>query len=98
MKELYIIRCGDSDLFKIGISKCPEKRLKQLQTGNPHILKILFTFKVSEKYKNIEAQKIEHTIHQFLKENKNLHIINEWFKLTNDMVVQIAKCLIDNFT
>ena len=64
----------------------------------PASIKILFTFKVSEKYKNIEAQKIEHTIHQFLKENKNLHIINEWFKLTNDMVVQIAKCLIDNFT
>ena len=72
MQELYIIRCGDSDLFKIGISKYPEKRLKQLQTGNPHILKILFTFKVSEKYKNIEAQKIEHTWKQQKStENKN---------------------------
>ena len=68
MQELYIIRCGKTQLFKIGISKDPKKRCKQLQTGNPHILKILFTFKLNEKYCNIEASQLESTIHKFLKQ------------------------------
>lgn len=96
MQKLYIIRCGDTHLFKIGISKDPEKRIKQLQTGNPNLLKLLYQFAVAEKIP-VPASKIEATIHSFLKEYHNKHVINEWFELTNDEVVNIAKCLIENF-
>ena len=66
MQKLYIIRSGETQLFKIGISKDPDKRLKQLQTGNPNLLKIYFTFQINNKYQNIKAVNIETTIHNFL--------------------------------
>ena len=98
MQKLYIIRSGKTQLFKIGISKSPEKRLKQLQTGNPNILKIYFVFTISNKYQYIEAVKVENTIHKYLKECRGKHILNEWFNLTDDEVIKIAECLINNFS
>jgi hypothetical protein len=96
MTNLYIIRCGDTQLFKIGISKNSNNRIKQLQTGNPNKLKLLFDFKINDKY-NVSASQIESTIHHFIKEYNNKHVLNEWFKLTDNEVVYIAKCLLDNF-
>ena len=66
MQKLYIIRSGETQLFKIGISKDPDKRLKQLQTGNPNLLKIYFTFQINNKYQNVKAVNIETTLHNFL--------------------------------
>lgn len=96
MTNLYIIRCGDTQLFKIGISKNCSKRIKQLQTGNPNKLKLLFEFKINNR-ESVKASKIESTIHTFLKEHEDKHVLNEWFKLTNDEVVNIAKCLLNSF-
>ena len=39
--HLYIIQSDSTGNFKIGRSKHPEKRLKQLQTGNPNKLKLI---------------------------------------------------------
>lgn len=39
--HLYIIQSSNNGCFKIGRSKHPEKRLKQLQTGSPFKLKII---------------------------------------------------------
>ena len=86
----------DTDLERI-FSKDPQKRCKQLQTGNPEVLKIYFIIKINDKYQNVEAVKIETIIHQFLKEHDGKHIINEWFELSDDMVVKIAECLIKSF-
>lgn len=97
MKKLYIMKCGEEKLYKIGISKCPEKRRNQLQTGNPHLIKIMFVFKIGDKYSKIKAQSIETIIHNFLKECNDKHVLNEWFKLSDNEVFKIAKCLVDNF-
>jgi len=97
MQKLYIIRSGETQLFKIGISKDPDKRLKQLQTGNPNLLKIYFTFQINNKYQNVKAVNIETTIHNFLQEYTGKHILNEWFNLTDNEVVKIAECLIQSF-
>jgi hypothetical protein len=43
---LYIISDGQS--FKIGISKEPEKRLRQLQTGSPNKIEIVELFCLPE--------------------------------------------------
>ena len=43
--DLYIIQSDVTGMIKIGRSKNPEKRLKQLQTGNPNRLKLIATFK-----------------------------------------------------
>ena len=41
MDHLYIIQSDISGAIKIGRSKNPEKRLKQLQTGSPYKLQLL---------------------------------------------------------
>lgn len=41
MKHLYIIQSDVTGAIKIGISKNPQKRLKQLQTGSPYTLRIM---------------------------------------------------------
>ena len=41
MDHLYIIQSDISGAMKIGRSKNPKKRLKQLQTGSPYKLKLL---------------------------------------------------------
>ena len=43
--DLYIIQSDVSGNIKIGRSKDPQKRLKQLQTGNPNKLKLIAEFK-----------------------------------------------------
>ena len=43
--DLYIIQSDKTGMIKIGRSKDPEKRLKQLQTGNPNKLKLIACFK-----------------------------------------------------
>ena len=39
--HLYIIQSSNNGCFKIGRSKHPEKRLKQLQTGSPFRLELI---------------------------------------------------------
>tara|TARA_B100000214_G_C23743328_1_gene524271 strand:- start:121 stop:417 length:297 start_codon:yes stop_codon:yes gene_type:complete len=41
MDHLYIVQSDVSGAIKIGRSKDPRKRLKQLQTGSPYKLKLL---------------------------------------------------------
>ena len=40
-KHLYIIQSDVSGAIKIGISKNPKNRMRQLQTGSPYKLKLL---------------------------------------------------------
>ena len=39
--KLYIIQSDLTGMIKIGRSRHPQKRLKQLQTGNPNKLKLI---------------------------------------------------------
>tara|TARA_Y100000310_G_C20334261_1_gene646713 strand:+ start:381 stop:680 length:300 start_codon:yes stop_codon:yes gene_type:complete len=41
---LYFIQSDVTGMIKIGRSKDPQKRLKQLQTGNPNKLKLIASF------------------------------------------------------
>lgn len=45
MKDLYVIQSDVTGALKIGVSKNPNKRLKQLQTGSPYKLKLVGVFK-----------------------------------------------------
>lgn len=45
MSDLYFIQSEKTGMIKIGRSKNPEKRLKQLQTGSPNKLKLIAVFK-----------------------------------------------------
>ena len=87
---VYIIGNND-DLIKVGISKNPTKRVKQLQTGNGQKLTLLFT----EKFEctRQELLKIEKKIHSDLS-----HLctkkVGEWFKINSDILDRIKNTII----
>lgn len=53
-KHIYLIKSNESDRYKIGISKNPKNRVKQLQTGNSEKLTLISSYE-SEYYKQIEV-------------------------------------------
>ncbi len=69
---IYIISDGDS--VKIGISKTPEKRLKQLQTGHPKKLTLCNVREVPET----RALKLERIIHRSCGHRR---LKGEWFNM-----------------
>ncbi|SIP85999.1 Bacteriophage T5 orf 172 domain-containing protein associated with Zinc finger domain [Pacmanvirus A23] len=69
---------------KIGISKNPAKRLKQLQTGNPNHL-VIYHAMESTNYKLLER-----TLHSIC---KDLHVHGEWFEMTDSELQSIISGL-----
>lgn len=86
---IYIIS-NDQGYIKVGVSKHPEKRLKQLQTGNEHQLTLLFTeeFECSRK----QVLHIEKLIHKELR-RLTTKMIGEWFKLDTDKLTSIKNTI-----
>jgi len=70
MDNLYIIQSDKSGAIKIGRSKNPQKRLKQLQTGSPFKLRILL---ILEGKGSIEKQ-LHHRLDEYKQDCKG-----EWF-------------------
>lgn len=84
---IYVIG-SDTKPYKIGFSKNPEKRLKQLQTGHPKKLKIHHL----EEINSNEVLIIEKNIH---KENKFKKSHGEWFDLElEEAIAEIKFALI----
>lgn len=73
MKKIYLLKNLEEGYCKIGVAKNPQKRIQQLQTGNSAKLKILYT------YKTDLANKIEKTLHNYL---KHFQKEGEWFDLS----------------
>lgn len=70
---LYIISCevNSKKLYKIGVAKNLEERLKNLKTANPFNLKLEYSDFIEEAYK------IEKLLHKFFSHKK---IEGEWFQ------------------
>lgn len=79
--SIYLIKCGSSK-YKIGFSKNPKARLKQLQTGNPEVLDIIACCPGSKK--------LEASLHKFfeVKQIKGSSA-QEWFVLSDNDVEKI---------
>ena len=81
---LYIIKEGNRDRFKIGLSHHPELRLKTLQTGNSDLLKLIW------KKKCHMVSNFENWAHvKFSKYN----LIGEWFEFTEDRLDFVIEIL-----
>lgn len=82
-KKFTYLMC-DGSLYKIGTSKHPEQRLKELKTANPYIELICFGYGVSEKY-----------LHEmfFQKRRKG-----EWFDLSDSNLQKCKRLIIDGET
>jgi predicted GIY-YIG superfamily endonuclease len=77
MKFIYLIESEEDKTYKIGNSKNPPNRLKQIQTGNGNTLSIKHLF--LSKY----PTKLETALHnKFNLEKKR----GEWFMLTEEQV------------
>lgn len=81
MKYVYLANIEDTNIYKIGFTKqTPEKRVKNLQTGNPNKIVLV------NSYKSEIAPSIESVIHNYFKHKKNnpedgLRLLGEWFLL-----------------
>lgn len=83
MKKVYLIKAESSN-YKIGTSKHPSKRVKQLQTGNEETLELINSFE--SKY----ASLIETTLHR---QFSHLKKCGEWFDLSlEDEINFIENC------
>ena len=84
---IYIIG-ADKPPYKVGISKNPERRLKNLQTASPHKLRI----HVKQPTDAVKVKQLETLIHRNL---SNYHTLGEWFNLDLEKLkLQIEYALI----
>jgi len=75
--------------IKIGVSKKPEIRIKELQTGNPHKLKII---KLVTCLNGDSAYVLESCLHSMSK-SRNKKLMGEWFKIYEPINELIGMCL-----
>lgn len=73
---VYIIQSGDrpKSPIKIGVSSNIDKRVSDLQTGNPHPLKVMAAIECRDKK---DAYKLENLIHRKL---TRYRMKGEWFR------------------
>lgn len=98
MKFIYLIHLEGTDIYKIGFSKTPNKRVKGLQTGNPYKLLVV------DSYESKRATKIETVLHSRFAAHKidenEYHLMGEFFKLdfeTKSKFREMCKKIDDNF-
>lgn len=73
MKYIYLIQSLEDGFYKVGVSKHPKKRIKQLQTGNSSELKLI------ETYQSEHAHMVEKSLqrrYSYLKKE------GEWFDMS----------------
>lgn len=87
LKFVYLMQSEISGDYKIGISKHPEKRKNQHQTGNSEKINIIYTFK--SQY----PSKVETALKNYLMPYK---VRGEWFKLSLEQELEFLK-LCDKF-
>lgn len=75
MTFIYLISQSDTGPVKIGYSKHPNKRLKQLQTGQSSPLFLKHVEEIDDR----KARIMEQIIHR---ENRHTKLTGEWFNLT----------------
>ena len=76
--QIYAI--GTDNKQKIGFSKDPESRLKQLQTGSAEVLYLHYTIDTSED----RVRLLERFLHKDIGYKR---LKGEWFNMTKDEVV-----------
>ena len=82
MNCVYLIQSLEDSYYKIGVSKHPQKRLSEHQTGNPSPLKLI------EVYSTDLAYKIEGTLKRRFAHYKKE---GEWFDLSVDVEVNFIE-------
>jgi len=81
---IYLIKSGTGRCapIKIGIASNPDKRILELQIGNPKLLTLVCKMKASSRK---HAEHIEHSLHKYF---NRVHIRGEWFRGQNINLVK----------
>ena len=72
---IYLLKCGK--FYKVGIATDPDSRRAACQTGCPHEIRLVASWKSTDAYKE------ERQIHELL---KPYHHRGEWFRLPKSLV------------
>lgn len=87
-RYLYVIRCVNTNYYKIGITNDLNKRLQTLQTGCPYeLILILFSEPELEDMYASEIVYLERFLHRNYKE---LRVRGEWYELCYDHISDIV--------
>lgn len=90
-RYLYIIRCGRSKYYKIGVTNDLEKCLATHQTGCPYELKLICYFEADlDDYLGKEITYLEGFLHNNCSE---FRVRGEWFELNYGHISDIAMFL-----
>ena len=82
MKFIYLIKSDIDGYYKIGISNNPQKRLKQLSTGNSSQLTLIESYRTSIPFQ------IENALHR---KYSQLKMNGEWFRLSLEEELNFKK-------
>jgi hypothetical protein len=96
--EIYLVYSEVLNLYKIGVSKSPERRLAELQTVSPYKLELLHTFKTNFSFK-MEAA-VHNSFSAYKKDLDNKELEGEWFGLLQEHVdgfVERCQTIENNF-
>jgi hypothetical protein len=85
---LYVIQKVPEEIYKIGFSKSPETRIKNLQTGNEAILRFVAILE------HIEAPYLEKRLHNMLWQHR-INPNGEWFRLDKERLDFVKEWLAD---
>jgi len=84
MKYIYLIQSLENSYYKVGVSKHPQKRIQELQTGNSSPLKLI------ETYRTEYAHQIERALQR---RYEHLRKEGEWFDMSiSNEVSFIEEC------
>lgn len=86
--QIYVISTEDGTRSKVGVSKHPDKRLKELQTGSPFKLELKFTT-FTGKYKAYDIEKMIHALFDDTRTN------GEWFNSTSETIIKKIKSILE---
>src|SRR5690606_26032137 len=83
---IYILKLNGFDIYKIGVSSNPERRIKDIDGANPFGVDVLFT----EYFKNV--YEMEECVHDSFCKNS---MRREWFKIQPEDVTTLINQLKD---
>jgi len=78
---LYVIHTNNSNLFKIGITKNINQRIKQFETGNP------FEFTLYDFFETDYCRELESLLHKKLEKKRYR---KEWFILSTEELTEVC--------
>jgi hypothetical protein len=83
---IYILQYGKSDIYKIGVSARPKRRIQDIDNASPFPVKKILTAWFKDVYE------MEEIIHKNL---ENVLIRKEWFRLDNQSLEQVKSVIVE---